>query len=308
MLVVYFSIRSCPFKVLKYKILILLLLILFPVYLHAREREYKTKYGKIFIEKFLTSPFPHKDREKGYTYQKTFYDAKTHYSSRSSIIYIPNGIKRSSRINLVFYFHGWNDRLHFIPPLYRVISQFAASRKNAILVIPQGPRAAPDSFWGKFEDKAGFKRYVHNVVARMYKKGRVPSNRIGNLILAGHSGAYRVIAYILMRGEMSRKIREVYLFDALYGEMEKYIYWFSFYGGRFVNLFTENPKVMQTSMRLIEDLDGWNVPYLFKKEKEIQDKEYKENRILFILSQKKHNEVMHGVFYKLLRTGSLSDL
>lgn len=209
---------------------------------------------------------------------------------------------------MVFYFHGWNDKLVYIPPTYKIISQFAASHKNAILVIPQGPKLAPDSFWGHFEKKEGFKKYVNEVIGKLYRKKKITTDRIGKLVLAGHGASYRVIGYILMRGEMSRKIQEVYLFDGLYGELEKYIYWFTFYGGRFASVFTQRKDVLRTNMRLIEDLDGWKVAYLFKKEKDMQEKELLENRLVFILSQRPAAKIMHNNFYYLLKTGSLPDL
>lgn len=45
----------------------------------------------------------------------------------------------------------------------------------------------------------------------------------GVIVLAGHSGAYRVIAYTLTNGDTP--VAEVYLFDALYSQVEKFLSW-----------------------------------------------------------------------------------
>ncbi|MBL0134314.1 MAG: hypothetical protein IPP79_10035 [Chitinophagaceae bacterium] len=45
----------------------------------------------------------------------------------------------------------------------------------------------------------------------------------GNIILAGHSGAYRLIAHIIHQGGLP--IQEVLLFDGLYGQLDKFKPW-----------------------------------------------------------------------------------
>ena len=62
-------------------------------------------------------------------------------------------------------------------------------------------------------------------VMRELKKNNIVSPRAeaGNIVLAGHSGAFRVIAYILQNGQMP--VQEVFLFDALYSQVDKYINW-----------------------------------------------------------------------------------
>ena len=46
---------------------------------------------------------------------------------------------------------------------------------------------------------------------------------VWQLILAGHSGAYRVMANILQNGNVP--VNEVILFDALYAETDKFMIW-----------------------------------------------------------------------------------
>ena len=50
-----------------------------------------------------------------------------------------------------------------------------------------------------------------------------PDAKSSHILLAGHSGAFRVIAYILQNGQVP--VQEVFLFDALYSQLDKFLYW-----------------------------------------------------------------------------------
>ncbi len=57
------------------------------------------------------------------------------------------------------------------------------------------------------------------------------------MILAGHSGAYRVMANILQNGNV--EVKETILFDALYAETDKFIQWIKAdTAHRFINIYT----------------------------------------------------------------------
>jgi len=45
------------------------------------------------------------------------------------------------------------------------------------------------------------------------------------IILSGHCGGYRVISAILDRGGRSAHVKEVWLFDALYAESDRFLMW-----------------------------------------------------------------------------------
>ncbi|MCB1157176.1 MAG: hypothetical protein H7A25_18950 [Leptospiraceae bacterium] len=280
-----------------------------PTTLYSWEKRiFATDYGEIIIENLKTAPFPHETRESGYTYRGQFFSKEKHYNDNSVFIFIPKQMDKVSDINFVFYFHGWNDSLVMIPPKYKIISQFAASHRDAILVIPQGPLNAPDSSGGKLEDVDGFKEFVDELLLKLYEKNKIQSKRVGSIVLSGHSGGFRVMSYILLHGGYARKIKEVYLFDGLYSQLEKFVYWINYYEGKFINVFTRNEYTLENSLRLIEDFDGWNIPYLLKDEEGLTKEDLLKNRVFFIFTEKDHNEVMHDSFKKFLYYSCLPKL
>ena len=103
-----------------------------------------------------------------------------------------------------------------------------------MLVLAEGPKDAPDSFGGKLEEKGVFKLLVDEIISELERVYNLDLE-FENISLTGHSGAYRVIAYILLHSGLTDKINEVILFDALYADVEKYAYWLDHYDGRFIN-------------------------------------------------------------------------
>jgi len=56
-------------------------------------------------------------------------------------------------------------------------------------------------------------------------------------VLAGHSGAFRVMAYILQNGGV--EVNQAILFDALYGEVDKFANWIQAdKSHQFIDLYT----------------------------------------------------------------------
>ena len=261
--------------------------------------------GEIFIEKMNSSPFPHPKRETGHQYQGVLYSPEEHYSERVCLFFIPSDLDTSTEVNFVFYFHGWNDSITEISPKYKVISQFFQSNKNAVLVIPQGPYKSPDSFWGNLQETNGFSIFLEEVIDKLYSSFRIQTKKLGQVIISGHSGAYKVISYILMRGGQTESIKEVYLFDGLYGDLEKYVYWAFLHNGKFIHIFTKDKFTTQQSLQFVENLEGWKKEYLFRTEKEIQEKDIQEHKLIFIYSNKTHNTVMHESFKLFLKNSSL---
>ena len=94
------------------------------------------------------------------------------------------------------------------------------------LLCPKVPRLAPDSFGGKLEDtKTAFTAFIAEAAEKLRTSGVVGQSNfeVGKIILSGHSGGYHVMAAILDHGGLREKIREVWLFDALYGGRGKFL-------------------------------------------------------------------------------------
>ncbi|MDD5766642.1 MAG: hypothetical protein PHW79_10410 [Candidatus Marinimicrobia bacterium] len=269
-----------------------------------------SNYGEVIVTQIASAPFPHPARMNGYEYDGKIYSAEPHYSDSSVAIFIPKNYRQTDQVDIVVHFHGWYNNIDSVLSTFKLIEQFSASEKNAILIVPQGPREAPDSFGGKLEDPAGFSRFISDVLAFLKQNNKIKTQDLGNIILSGHSGGYHVISYILMRGGLSDKIGEVYLFDALYGQTEKYVYWLTCTDGKLIDIYTTDGGTKEESELLMEDLSGWKIPYIFRNESELTANDLKDNRLIFIYSPNGHNEVQYRNenFLRFLKASRLADI
>lgn len=264
--------------------------------------------GEMIIARFSSAMFPHAKRDTGYWYDNRKYSAEEHYRDSSVAIFIPKGFTSGATTNFVVYFHGWRNNIDSTFAQFCIAEQFADSKINAILIHPEGPKNAPDSFGGKLEETNTFKHLMEDVLDLLIKSNKVKTKNIGTIILAGHSGAYRVMSFILLRGGLTGYIKEVYLFDALYGQTEKFSYWLDHTPGRLVNIFTEEGGTKGESQSLMDDLYAWGIPFFSKKEQDVTTNDLVQNRILFIFSDLAHNEVIakRNQFRSYLQTSTLS--
>jgi hypothetical protein len=180
------------------------------------------------------SPFPHPSRDNGYTYQESAADSTTkkifprhpHYDDSTAIIVIPQGYHLVGGGNdLIIHFHGWWNEVDSVMKTFGLVEQLLASRKNAILVLAQGPHRAPDSRGGKMEDEGGLRRFVEEILQTLKTEKKIASNKIGRVILSAHSGGYRPTAFAVANGGLAEHIRELFLFDAFYANYDKFIPW-----------------------------------------------------------------------------------
>ena len=58
--------------------------------------------------------------------------------------------------------------------------------------------------------------------------------------MSGHSGGYHVMAAIVDHGGLSDKIKEVWLFDALYGGTDNFVTWQKSENGRLLDIYTDH--------------------------------------------------------------------
>jgi hypothetical protein len=251
-----------------------------------------SQFGTVIVPEFSSAPFPHPLRAAGHTYGKKLFPAERHYSDSSVAIFVPQHFRPGKSIDLVVYFHGWYNSIDSACAQFSLIEQFSESKRNAVFVFPEGPKDSPDSFGGRMEEKDGLKNLVNDVMKELRTKKLIGNQTIGRIVLAGHSGAYRVIAFCLMRGGLTKKISDVILFDALYGETEKYAYWIDHYSGRLVNIYTDSGGTKGESENLMADLEGWGMKYYQVEESAVKTDDLKKHRLIFIHTDLTHNEVI----------------
>ncbi|MCM3877921.1 MAG: hypothetical protein NEA02_16065 [Thermoanaerobaculia bacterium] len=236
--------------------------------------------------------FPHEKRAQGHTHEGKAYPADVHYSDRTVAIFVPKGFRAGDATNLVFYFHGWRNNVDDTFAKFRVAEQLAASGVNAVLVLAEGPKNAPDSFGGKLEETGVFASLVSDVLGALKARGVIANTKPGSIVLAGHSGAYRVMAFILTRGGLTANIREVYLFDALYGQSEKFAHWIDRFPGKLVDIHTAEGGTRGQSLELMDDLRAWDIPFVAIPESAVTQGLLRKNRLVFIDSALGHDDVV----------------
>lgn len=182
------------------------------------------EWARVFLR---NAPYPHPSRQEGWHYQENFFPRDPHYVDSSAVIVIPEGFEpHQGAVDLIVHFHGWNNDDLGVLEQFRLPQQLAASHKNAILVLAQGPWHAQDSGGGKMEDEGGFKRMVEEILSVLRAERRIPGEaRLGRVIVSAHSGGYRPAIYAVSRGGLQKEISEVYLFDAFYALTEELIPW-----------------------------------------------------------------------------------
>ena len=287
---------------MKYLILLVLLTATGCV-LFAQEADY-SDYGDLYRFELVNAPFPDDERAEGHYYKDEFFPKEEHYNDSTTLAFIPDYYKPEDSVDIIVYFHGWGNNVDKTLGKFHLIEQLHASGRKAVLITPEGPKNSKDSFGGKLEEKGRFKLMVEEVLSKLSKE--IDKNlSVRNIILAGHSGAYRVMSYILLHGGLTGRIKEVYLFDALYAEVEKYAYWLDHYNGRFIDIYTPNGGTKYLSENLMVDLDAWEIPYTFIEGDEFTNDQLAGSRIVFISSQLSHSEVISSQdqFKRFLETG-----
>ena len=217
-----------------------------------------------------------------------------HYDDSSVLLAVPAGLHAGSTVDLVVWFHGWHNNIDTALQFYGLARQFAASGRNAVLVLPEAARNAADSYGGKMRQDGMFKLLVADILAELKRNKIVPADAVaGHIVLAGHSGAYSVIADILEHGQVG--VDEVFLFDALYGRMNTFTKWAEGENHHFVHWFTNTgygPDKMSDTMML--QLRRDKMPYGLSEEASVDGAVISGNRILFVHSPREHNVIINN--------------
>lgn len=244
--------------------------------------------------------FPDTGRMQGRTYNKVLYTLADHYSDSSVIIITPKNFVAKKKVDMIFWFHGWNNNIDSTLIRYGLSRQFAEAGINAVLVLAETAQDAPDSYGGKLEQKNTFHKLVNDVLQKLVHMHVISArDRAGNIILAGHSGAYRVMAHILQNGKVP--VNEVILFDALYANTDKFMSWLTAdKNHRFINLYTNHGGTYDVTKDMMHQLTNINLPVDSLEEVNVTPTILKDNRIIFIHTLNGHNDIIqHPDNFKL---------
>jgi hypothetical protein len=269
-------------------------------------------FGELIVTHLASAPFPHPKRAEGHTYQGQLYAAKEHYGDNTVAIFIPKGFRETGQVDFVVHFHGWKNNVEGVLRQYRLIEQLNESGRNAVLVVPQGPLNAPDSFGGKLEDAGGFQRFMTDVVETLRQQSGLKKKdfALGQIVLTGHSGGYEVISAIVDCGGLTERVREVWLFDALYAQADKFLAWIDRHQGRFLDIYTEHGGTKAETEQLMAKLKQRGTPCFAGREGEAKPADLQSNKLVFLYTDLPHDDVVskRQEFCEYLKTSCLSKL
>ena len=191
---------------------------------------------------------------------------------------------------------------------FQLIEQFVASARNAVLIVPQGPREASDSSGGKLEDADGFARFIAELRSTLATATSLGTNvSIGRIILSGHSGGYRVMAAVLDRGGLTSQIQEVWLFDALYADADKFLAWAEKSPGRLLNIYTDGGGTKDDAEAMMKLLKEHGTKFLATEDTAVTSAELRTSHLVFLHTALSHNDVLakRQTFQQFLETSCL---
>lgn len=187
------------------------------------------------------------------------------YADRRVLLHIPEGfdIRRPSLLIVFFHGHG-ASLLDDVLARQQVAAQISRSGVNAVLVAPQLAVNAADSSIGKLWSPGAFARFLAEAATHL---GRLHGDKKATrsfasmpVVLVGYSGGYLATAWSLHHGGLNKRVRGVALFDALYGEVDKFATWIgSSRQGFFVSAHT--PSTAKGNHRLREVLAERRIRY-----------------------------------------------
>jgi hypothetical protein len=222
---------------------------------------------------------------------KTFSGA-AHYSDSSTYIFVPDYFDKKKPFVFVFYFHGWGNNIDTALIQFQLKEQFYNAHINAVFVFPEGPQNAPDSYAGKWEQSIVFNNFMKELEPFLVERKVIDAKPVKpSMIIAGHSGAYRVMSYILLHSNYNCK--SIILFDALYGEIEKFAMYLQMHPlTKFINIYTNEGGTMQNSKDLETCFKAWQWKFIAKEENDFSVADIQQARIIFLHSQVGHSAVI----------------
>jgi hypothetical protein len=155
------------------------------------------------------------------------------YRDDTVIVFVPAHyrFRDEEGVAALVHFHGHSTTAERAVAAHELREQLTDSKQNAVLVVPQLAVMAADSSCGKLESPGGLARLLSEALATAAKVGRFtlgetsfPSDApLGTVCLSAHSGGFHAASTCLGAGGVD--VREAYLFDALYADVDAFRDW-----------------------------------------------------------------------------------
>ena len=240
-----------------------------PIPHQVHSRSAPLKNGKTALAEFDTAPFPYtgpvplssrpflETAMDGRRYRRTgrgqvLWENET-FSDRRVLLHLPPGFDARRPGLMIVFLHGHGATLgDDVFARQKVPAQLAGA--NAVLVAPQFAVRASDSSSGKFWQPGAFARFVGEAagqLARLHGDSKtVRSFASMPVVIVAYSGGYAPAAWSVHHGGLGKRLRGVVLFDALYGEVDKFANWIAADSTRlFVSAYTSSTRRGNDALR-----------------------------------------------------------
>jgi len=156
------------------------------------------------------------------------------YTNNTTLVFVPKFFRSTGSVDMLVHFHGHHGMIEQKMVDHDLREQVFESGRNIVIAMPQGPENATDSSGGKLERRGAFQKFVQELIAVLRSPkatqelgaAALPRKaRHGAIAISSHSGGYKVTAAILRHGGIA--VKEIYLFDSLYGDVATYADWIS---------------------------------------------------------------------------------
>ncbi|HXS67689.1 MAG TPA: hypothetical protein VN761_02530, partial [Candidatus Polarisedimenticolia bacterium] len=123
------------------------------------------------------------------------------------------------------------------------------------------------------------------------------------------SGGYHVMAAILDHGGLAKKIRGVWLFDALYGDTEKFTAWQKNENGRLLDIYTDHGGTKQETEGLMASYKTNGVSFFASEDTGAAIDMLETNKLVFLHTDLPHDEVVahRSAFEQFLKSSCLEN-
>ena len=115
---------------------------------------------------------------------------------------------------------------------------------------------------------------------------------------------------ILERGGLTAQVREVWLFDALYAQADKFLAWSANPGGRLIHIYTDGGGTKIPTEEMMSALKQRGVSFLATTDRDVTRSELTTNQFVFLRTELEHNDVLEQrkTFCQFLQTSCLEQI
>lgn len=154
------------------------------------------------------------------------------------VVYLPARLDPTPPVDVIVFLHGWYNCAKNVVGAtdttctpgtgtrrsYALAAQLEASRKNAILIVPELAYDKPSGDPGRLADPGALRALVDETLGKLEPElGPLGADDVGRVVVASHSGGYGTAAAFATVGGLP--LDELYLLDSLYGRFDAFDGW-----------------------------------------------------------------------------------